>query len=104
MTADGKIIKKAKGVNSDSISKEDYENMYYQNKDTTATKTISKTDFSEGTVNIYSKIAKIQSNSYKKRTKIFNDCGLWIDTEPLILNNLNSKDFTNVAIFLISFL
>ena len=90
---DGTIIKKAKGVNSDSLTVNDYEDMYLKSKDATALKSHSNLDFSEGSVNIYTKSTTIRHNSYLKRDKIYNNEGLWIDTKPLILNtNLNKNN------------
>jgi hypothetical protein len=91
---DGTIIKKAKGVNSDSLTVNDYENMYLKSKDATALKSHSNLDFSEGTVNIYTKSITIRYNSYSKREKIYNNEGLWIETKPMILNtNLNKNNY-----------
>jgi hypothetical protein len=84
---DGTIIKKAKGVNSESLSIKNFEDMYNKSKDALALKTQSKLDFLDGTVNIYTKSTTIHYNSYIKREKIFNDDGLWIDTKPIIYNN-----------------
>jgi hypothetical protein len=86
---DGTIIKKAKGVNSDSLTINDYENMYLKSKDSTALKSSSNLDFIEGTVNIYTKPIIIRYNSYTKREKIYNNDGIWIDTKPIIFYNSN---------------
>lgn len=86
---DGHIITKAKGVNIGSLKKNDFENMYFKSKDATALKTQSNLEFSEGTVNIYTKSTRIRYDSYIKREKIYNKEGLWIDTKPIIFNNTN---------------
>lgn len=84
---DGTFVKKAKGVDSQSISNKDYYDMYLFNKDITALKTQSKLDFEEGSVNIFDSSAVIRHNSYSKREKIY-DGGIWVDTKPLNINNL----------------
>lgn len=72
----GQIIKKAKGVNSGSLSSTDYENMYLYSKNVEAEKNFSTQSIRDGTVNIYKKTAILNFNSYKKREKIFNKEGL----------------------------
>jgi hypothetical protein len=89
---DGTIIKKAKGVNSNSLTINDYENMYLKGKDSNAEKTYSKLDFSEGTVNIYKKSNIIRHNSYTKREKIYNNEGLWIDSKARNFYSFNLED------------
>jgi hypothetical protein len=80
---DGTIIKKAKGVNTDSLTLNDFENMFYNNKKATALKTHTNLDIVKGTVNISTKSVLISPNSYTKREKIYNDKGLWINTKPI---------------------
>jgi len=87
---DGTLIKKSKGVNSNSLTSEDYINMYYNNKNITAIKSQSKSDFVEGSVKIYNKNVTLRYNSYDKREKLFDKDGLWINTRPLIFNKPES--------------
>jgi hypothetical protein len=72
---DGTIIKKAKGVNNNSLTLDDYINMYNNKKDIIATKTQSKANFSTGSVNIYNKNVTLRYNSYDKREKLFDKDG-----------------------------
>lgn len=83
----GKIIKKAKGVFSNSLTLNDYENMYLHNKNIFATKGNTKIDYEKGTVNIKDKQALLRHDAYNKRIKIYNNKGLWIDTKPIILKD-----------------
>lgn len=78
-----KIIKKAKGFFSDSLSKSDYEEMYFNNKDIFSKKGNTIIDYTNGTVNISDKYATIHYNAYTKRKKLYNEDNLWIDTMPL---------------------
>ena len=61
-------------------------NIYYNYKNITASKTQSKLDYQEGSVNIYSKLSTIHHDSYTKREKIYNKDGIWIDTKPLLIH------------------
>lgn len=86
---DGSIVKKSKGVNSDSLTKEDYENMFFNNKNIVAKKSNSIVDLAKGTVNIYkNKETFLNYNSYTKRNKIYNLDGLWENTKPIWYSNL----------------
>lgn len=55
--------------------------MLYEN--IRATKFKSKTDYANASVLIEKKDITLNYNSYTKRTKIFNDKGIWVDTQPL---------------------
>jgi hypothetical protein len=73
---DGTIIKKAKGINSNSLTLDDYINMYKNNTNISAIKTQSKSDFITGSVKIYDKKVILSYDSYNKREKLFNKDGL----------------------------
>jgi DNA polymerase elongation subunit (family B) len=75
-TEEGRIVKKAKGVDSKSLTLDDYINMYINNKNVTAIKRQSKSDFIEGSVKIYDKNVTLSYNSYNKREKLLNKDGL----------------------------
>ena len=60
--------------------------MYIYNKNVTAIKRQSKSDFIERNVKIYDKNVTLNYNSYNKREKLLNKDGLWIDTKPLNFN------------------
>lgn len=81
------IIIKAKGVKSNSLTLEDFKNMYFNKENIKTTKFNTITNFEKGSVVIENKDIILNFDSYKKRKKIYNDKGLWIDTTPLIINN-----------------
>lgn len=86
---DGKTIKRAKGVSSNSLEFADYVYMYKESKFTVADKTSSYIDYNRGSVTIMTKKVFIDWNSYKKREKIYNPkTNLWTDTRPLYIDNL----------------
>ena len=65
--------------------------MYLNNKNIVATKFNTKTKYQKASVLIEKKNVIINSDSYKKREKIFNKKGIWIDTKPLIFNNIKQN-------------
>jgi hypothetical protein len=71
--SNGELIKKAKGVYSDTLDKSDYEKLYFNNLDVKATKGDTSIDFENGTVNIKTKQAILHYNAYTKRQKIYKD-------------------------------
>jgi hypothetical protein len=84
----GKTIIKCKGINTDSLTVKEFKDMYFTAKDTYASKISSKTNLSKGSVTIEEKQILIQHDVYRKREKIFNSKGLWINTKPLLYNNV----------------
>lgn len=88
---DGKRIKKAKGVSSDSLDKSDYKNMYFKNQDVEATKGDTHINYERGTVNIKTKQAMLHYNAYTKRQKIYNNNNLWVDTMPFVYDDKKTK-------------
>lgn len=79
----GEIIIRSKGVLNDSITLNDFKDMYYNNLSIQAEKYSSKTNYSKGSVVIEKSLVNINFDSYTKREKIFDANGLWIDTKPL---------------------
>lgn len=67
-TYDNKVTKKAKGVKSDSLTEEDYINMY-NNQKISAIKTQSQKDWSKGSVIIKDKTINLDPMCYLKREK-----------------------------------
>ena len=65
--------------------------MYLNNKNIVATKFNTKTNYQKASVLIEKKNVIINSDSYTKREKIFNKKGIWIDTKPLIFNNIKQN-------------
>jgi hypothetical protein len=68
----GEVIIKAKGVNSDSLTKEDFKKMYLDSQNALVSKTVSVTDYSRGSVLIDTKNVIIKWDSFNKRSKIIN--------------------------------
>jgi DNA polymerase family B len=86
---DGTIIKKGKGFSTDSISLFEYEKLYLYSQSIKANKNYGITNYSLGSVLINSKKIIIDWNSYIKRDKIYNyKTNLWIDTRPLLFDNV----------------
>ena len=91
-TEKGEIIKKSKGVFSNSLTINDFEDMYYCNKDIEANRGDTKIFYDKGFVKISTKKVILKHNAYKKRKKIYKN-SKWVDTEPinfeeLLKNNL----------------
>lgn len=82
----GEIIKKAKGVESKYLSFNDYKNMFNLKSIENATKTISKRDYSKGSVVIKTKKdIKLNVDHYTKRERIFRN-GKWVGTKSIQIN------------------
>nr|YP_009543519.1 DNA polymerase type B [Coniothyrium glycines]AYU74409.1 DNA polymerase type B [Coniothyrium glycines] len=87
----GKVVNKAKGIKSKSLSYIDYMKLLNDNNVDTAIKTTSKIDWDLGYVTINdNEDVTINSDSYKKRDKVRLD-GRWIDTKPLVINNIDKS-------------
>lgn len=86
----GEVINRAKGIKSSSISYFDYVNLLNDSNIDTAIKTESKINWDIGHVTIGDKMVNINSNSYTKRLKV-KIYGKWVDTKPLIINNINKS-------------
>ena len=84
---DDTTIIKCKGIKSNSISLDDFKSMYYLNKNISATKSTTVTNLSKGSVIIKDKDILLAHDVYKKRDKIYNTQGLWVNTKPLLYNN-----------------
>lgn len=93
MLDDGRIIIKAKGVDSSSLCLDDFVNMYLYQKNTKAMKNYAERSYEEGFVNIKNnKTTILNFDAYKKRDKIFNSEGIWVDTKPLEYTIMNDKN------------
>lgn len=79
----GETIIKAKGVLNKSLKLKDFKDMYYSKIKVKERRIESKTEYDKGSVTIFSKNIIINSDSYLKRTKLYNSDGIWIDTKPL---------------------
>jgi hypothetical protein len=69
----GKVIIKSKGVDDDSLSLQDFKDMYYRTQNIKGTKLSSKINYKEGSVSISEKEINLSCNAYSKRTKIYNN-------------------------------
>lgn len=88
---DGSTVIKCKGIRNDSLSLNDFQSMYYESKNIYATKTTAITNLSKGSVIIEDKKILLQHDVYLKRNKVYNKEGLWIDTKPLLYNNVEKN-------------
>ncbi len=82
------IIIKAKGLNSSSITLEDFKNMY-KGINVVGIKQNTETNYEKGSVIIGQKEVILDHNSYKKREKVYQN-SKWVDTRPLSYKNNNS--------------
>jgi hypothetical protein len=73
LTNEDKIIIKSKGVINNKLSIKDFENMYYNKLNIKTLKNDTKTYYSKGYVDINTKEAILNYDSYKKRDKIYNN-------------------------------
>ena len=92
-TKANKFITKAKGVNSESLSYLDYLDLLYGKNIKSAIRTQSVKDWRKGVVSIEDIQLIMSTDSYKKRTKtIITELGnLWVDTRPIIINELDKS-------------
>jgi len=82
----GKLIKKAKGVDSKKLSLDDYKKMYKLETIQNAVKKDSIRNYETGSVVIRTKNnIKLNVNNYTKRERVLID-GVWISTKPVIIN------------------
>ena len=81
-----KIIIKTKGIIKNSITVEDFKNMYWNNSNVTANKFNTVKNYQKASVIIEKKDVVLNYDSYTKREKIYNNEDIWIDTKPLNYN------------------
>lgn len=81
----GNFINKVKGINSSSLSYFDYVKLLNNSNINTTVKMYSQKDWTLGQVTIGEKNVTLNSNSYTKRTKLFEN-NTWVDTKPNLLN------------------
>ena len=75
-----------------SLSLDDFKNMYLNKKSVIAIKNNTIKNISEGSVLIPNKKIILDYNSYNKREKIYDKNGIWIDTKPLNYFNDNNNE------------
>ena len=86
-----KTIIKTKGVLKESLTLEDFKTMYLKSKNVSGIKTYTTTDYTKGYVSIDEKEITLSHDVYKKREKVFNKENLWVNTKPLIINNVEKS-------------
>ena len=85
------VIIKFKGISSKSVDFDNIRDLYY-NKDIKATRFESNVNYAEGFTEIKkSTPIELSHDMYKKRSKIYDDKGLWINTSPVDLSEVNSS-------------
>lgn len=82
---DGSTIVVAKGVIKNSLTLEDFKAMYWNKQNVTVKKTNTLYSYENAYATIEEKNITLNHDSYTKRTKIYNNDGIWIDTKPLII-------------------
>ena len=83
MDIEDKLIKRAKGVKSNSLVYSDYEKLLNNIDINTALKITSHIDWSLGHVVIGEKDITLKADSYKKRAKVYHN-DKWVDTKPIV--------------------
>jgi DNA polymerase type B, organellar and viral len=84
-TLEGKIVKRAKGINSDSLSFDDYEKMFNQVPINNTIRTSSYRSYAKGYVVIKDKNINLNTTTYSKRSKVYEK-GVWTETKPIFIN------------------
>lgn len=69
---DGTLVKRAKGIDSNSLSYEDYLSLL-KDGDVMASKRSSVKDYTEGSVNISYENILIKGDAYSRRVKLYDD-------------------------------
>lgn len=88
---DGNIIKRAKGVNAESLTLEDYRKMY-ELETVKAEKVSSFRDYTEGSVVIKTKKdVKLNPSHYNKRIRVYDENNKWVGTKPVYID-INSPE------------
>ena len=79
----GDTIIKTKGVINNSLTLDDFKNMYWNKSNIKATKFNTTINYEKASVLIDKKEVTLNYDSYTKRDKIYNNKGIWVDTKPL---------------------
>nr|ADO51614.1 dnapol [Moniliophthora roreri] len=89
---DGRTIIKSLGVINNSLNLEDFKSMYWNKSNVVATKFNTITKYDKGSVSIEKKEVTLNYDSYRKREKLYNVQGNWIDTKPLLISDNNNNN------------
>jgi hypothetical protein len=99
---DGSTVIKTKGLFSNSLTLNDFINMY-KGINVKGIKQNTVTSYEKGSVIIGEKGVNLNHNAFKKREKIYKN-NIWVDTRPLSYNNLHSfsnnkgnRNYTNIS-------
>lgn len=90
ITKNNELINKAKGAKSSSLNYGSYISLL-NGEDVTAIRPQSKIDWEVGDVTIDDLSITLNSDSYKKRDKVYKD-DKWVNTNPIFINSFD-KDF-----------
>lgn len=102
--SNGKSFNKAKGIKSSSLSYIHYLILLNGLDVTNAIKSDTRTDWSKGEVVIKDKEnITIHSDCYTKRVKIYDIKDKWVDTRPIIVNDIDRSLVVYVRKYLILF-
>lgn len=84
---DGTLVKRAKGVDPNTLSYEDYLSLL-KGTDVNASKKSSIKDYTQGSVNITCLDILLKADAYSRRVKLYDDNNIWVNTKPLYIDNL----------------
>ena len=85
----GSEVIKAKGVSNHNLCEDDFMKLL-KGLNVESSKTQATKDFTQGYVNINTRIIKLNGDAYTKRVKIYKD-GHWVNTKPIIINPIKKK-------------
>lgn len=91
ITKENKIIKKAKGIKTNSLVYDDYFKLLTKRNVNTALKTQSTKNWELGEVKIEDIAISMDYDCYNKREKIFDSNEWWIDTKPVVINEFDKS-------------
>lgn len=82
------MIKRAKDVDTHSLTYDLFLNLLNRkNVDPSKKNTIR--DYTKGSVSITNKNVILNADAYIKRSKLYDDKGLWVNTQPNIINTID---------------
>ena len=87
ITQDDKFIKRAKGVDTETLSYNDYVNLLNKNNVAVFKKNSIK-DYTAGSVKIETLDVMLNADSYEKRTKLYANEN-WVNTKPIYINTID---------------
>lgn len=91
VTESNETIIKTKGALNNELTVEDFIKLYWNKENIKALKNNTIINYEKASVIIEQKKITLNYDAYKKREKIFDENGLWVDTKPLSFYNLENK-------------